>query len=377
MFMISSFFFYLGDRYGKNCRCIIDGVGIMVPLLMATMRSETVGNDIVGYVKPMFLCAKEATSYNEYVTLLLNQPSTRDLEFGFSLVGYVGTKMGNCLGGVFFWDELIMLIFVYWALCKYNRIISRKYNLPKIKIYIAMFCYLTMFYNMSLSMVRQSMACSLILFCVMSLFANHYIRSGVSFIMAVSMHSTAVVAIVLVVLYLCIDNNWKTIKQMIIPFGLLFAIFGGRMYWLIMNFLNIFFPIPGRYMTYEYMWNQGNGVNLAFIYLIICAFFSMWILRFRYNKENYYYQYLNYIIWFTVFLTPMSVAAANVSRVLYYFFYFFVLLIPMTANPGIRIKQEYRALIPFTICTVFWMGTILFNDYSGTLKYVLNMGVIK
>lgn len=370
MFILSSFFFLLGDKYKKRNRCFFDGIGILIPLLLATFRAETVGNDVLGYVKAMYLCAKNSNSFSEYTSSILSQLSTRDLEWGFSLLGYIGTKLTGSICGIFFLDELIMLIFVYFALRKYNDKISEKYGLPQIKIYVAMFCYLTLFYNMSLSMMRQSMACSLILFCITSLFARQYKRSIISFVCAALMHSTAGVAVLLVVLFICTDRNWEKIEKLIIPMGFLFAIFGRQMYWVVMNFFNIFLPIPARYLTYEYMWNQGNGVNLAFLYLIICAFFCIWILKFRKNRDNNYFLFLEYIIWITVFLTPMSVAAANVSRVLYYFFYFFVLLIPMTANPGIRIRVKCKEIIPLIICTIFWMGTILFNDYTGTLNYL-------
>lgn len=371
MFMLSSFFFYLGDRYRKKNRAFFDGIGITIPLLMATFRAETVGNDIIGYVKPMYLCAKNARGYCEYISALRSQLSTRDLERGFSFLGYIGTKLAGSICGVFFLDDLVMLIFVYLAVQKYNEIISEQYKLPQIKVSIAMFCYLTLFYNMSLTMMRQSLACSLILFCVVSLIAGQYMRSTISFVCAVTMHSTAVVSIVFVLLFVCIDRNWVKVRKSIIPIGLLFSALGGKMYWIIMNFLSKFIQIPGRYLTYEYMWNQGSGINLAFIYLIGCSFFCVWILKSKKTRNNNYLLILEYIVWFTVFLMPMSVAAANVSRVLYYFFYFFILLIPMTANTDIRIKMKCRAAIPITICMVFWMGTVLFNDSTGTLKYLL------
>ena len=369
MFTISSFFFYLGDRYGKKSRWILDVVGILIPLLMATFRTETVGNDVLGYVKPMYLCAYNASNFIGYETALLSQLSTRDLEFGFSLIGYIGTKLTGSLCGVFFLYELVMLVFIYLSIRKYNDEISKKYNLPQIKIYIAMFCYLTLFYNMSLSMMRQSMACSLIVYCIVCLIAEQYIRSAISLMGAILMHSTAAVGFVLILLYICIDRKWKNIRKLIIPAGLVIAAFGGQMYWIIMDFLSRFIPIPARYLAFEYMWNQGKGVNLAFLYLIGCAFFSVWLLKFRKDKKNNYYIFLEYIIWCSVFLTPMSIAAANVSRVLYYFFYFFVLLIPMTANRGIRIKMKHKSFIPLLICTVFWVGCVLLNDYTGTLSY--------
>lgn len=372
MFVLSTAFFYCGDKLEKKkTRYLFDLIGLLIPLLMATLRAETVGNDVVGYIKPMYLCAKNSGNLIEYENLLLRQLNTRDLEWGFSLLGYIGTKLMNNIAGIFLIDEIIMLMFVYLALKKYNERISIEYQLPKIKIFIGMFCYLTLFYNMSLSMTRQSMACSLVLYSIACLASKQYKRSVVAFVFAISIHSTALVGVILIALYICVDRKWNRVRKLIIPIGVLFSMFGGKMYWLIMNFLNSFIAIPPRYLTYNYMWNQGNGVNLAFVYLISCAFFCLWVLMFKERKENGYLLYLKYITWFTLFLTPMSVAAANVSRILYYFIYFFIILFPMIANSGNRIKAKYKPVLPMMICTIFWMGSVLFNDYTGTLNYLL------
>lgn len=371
MFGTSSFLFYLGDKTKERGRLLFHFLGVLLPVLMAALRDERIGNDILGYVKPMFLQAGRSDSLADYFIGLASRLNTRDLEYGFSIIGYIATKTTGSLQGVFGIYEAIMIIPIYLAIRKYNENITAKYNVPQIKMWMGMFCYYTMFYNMSLTMVRQSLACSLLVYCMICFMSGYKIRAFLILASAISFHSTAAVGIVIILLFLCIESEWKCIRRLIIPLGILFAVAGGQMYWIVMKLLSKIIPIPARYLTFEYMWNQGNGLNIAFIYLIFCAFICAWDVQFRNIANNKFLIFEKYIVWCAIFLTPMSIAAANVSRVLYYFFYFFIFIIPLAADRNTRFRTNNKTWIPVLICIVYWLGTVLFNDYTGTVNYIL------
>lgn len=369
MFAISSFFFYLGDRYDKKGKLFWHVLGLIIPILMAGLRSEMVGIDIKTYVKPLYFCAKRSSTIQSFFIQMATIGSIKDLELGFSFLGYIVVKFtGNfqCLLGTY---QMLMILMIYVSIKKYNEVITLKYALPKIQTGIAMFAYYTMFYNMSLTMIRQSIACSFVVYCIMCLLAQNYIRTIVGYILAILFHSTASIAVVIMLLYYIIKKNRKGIQWAFYIVGAIFAIMGGQMYWIVMNFLGKVISISSRYLSYEYMWKQGNGINWAFVYLIFAAFFSLWIIGFRKNKYNCFFTLEKNIVWFTVFLIPMSVAAANVSRVLYYFFYFFIFIFAMAANINVNVKIRAGYIVPVILCFGYFAGTVLFNDYTRTLEY--------
>ena len=376
MFFISTLFFYYGDHYKGRRKHLISAIGMFFPVLLAALRSENVGIDILTYVKPMYICAIQSDNLMNYYILLATRSETWDLEKGFTLVGYISTKIFGNLQGVLFMYALLIILFIYLAINVYNTKVVVKYNKKPIKSWLVMLFFFCVLYNMSLTMIRQSVACAIAVFALMSLIAGNRIRAFVFLVIAMSMHSTSAIVLLAFIFYLSFEFGWRKVQKISIPIGLIIAIAGGRMYWLIMNTINIFIPLPGRYLSMDYMWGQGNGVNLAFIFLLTCTVFCDFLLWSKKNKGDVLYSFDFYMVFFSAILIPMSIASANLSRILYYFFYWFMFVIPLIENEKIKVRflthrRHTGVLIAIAICLIYWLGTTGFNDYTGTINYEL------
>ena len=367
VFAISCLFIAIGEKKKRNRLLLF--FGLALPILLATMRAETVGNDISTYVKPIYENAKVAGDFTHFVALNRSDLATRDLEFGFSLISYWATKITGGLWGLFLAYDLIMVLGVFFAINVYNQTeIGRK---KKIKIWIAMYVYYMVFYNMSLTMIRQSLACTLVLLGAMLFIHKKIIKSIICIIAASLFHSTALLGIPIIAIYIVLQCKKVKIQGAIWVIGIIIFVLGGKGYWVVLNFLNRFISVPGRYMSYAYMWLQGEGVNLAWLFLISISVITAWY-SFKKDKSliNHYLLYL--ALW-SVFLFPLSVASANAGRVEYYFMYFTVLSIPMMkyAFSGARLngkKADVYMVLVFGL--IYWLGTTGLNDYTGTSDYI-------
>ena len=367
MFVLSCLIISIGETK-KQYKWLI-AFGLALPILLATMRAETVGSDILGYVKPTFLNAKIASNLGDFFRYNSQSLKTRDLEYGFLILSFFAVKLSGGLWGMFFVYEFIMIISIYYGVKEYNLYIADpKY---KVKIWQAMFVFYTLFYNMSLTMIKQSLACCLVFASVMFFINRKYMKMTICLIVAVGFHTTAIIGLPILAMYFVLIGKKIMLQRVILIVGLIFFALGGRGYWVVMNFMSRFINISGRYLSYSYMWEQGNGANIAWLFLIIIAAATTAVL----NKKNktQINQYLFYMSLWSVFLYPLSVASSNAGRVEYYFIYFMMISLPLLKPAFEKIKFGYRMISKYLVILiglVYWVGTTGLNDYTGTMPYV-------
>ena len=266
-----------------------------------------------------------------------------------------------------------MVLCIYYSIIEFN-----KTNLlyseigKKIKIWHGMYLYYMLFYNMSLTMIRQSLACSLVLLGVILFINKKTVKSIICIIIAMSFHSTALISIPIIAMYLLLKMKKRMIPKIIFTIGVIVFVLGGQGYWVALNLLNNLISVSGRYLSYTYMWLQGNGVNLAWLYMIVISGFT--ILYLYKNHKNLINQYFLYLSLWSIFLFPLSVVSANAGRIEYYFMYFFIISTSMmpVAFKNIRWKgKQVSVYLMLLFGLVYWLGTTGLNDSTGTVNYEL------
>ncbi len=377
IFISSCLLFYLSNRSKSTVKYILTAIALFLPVILAAIRDESIGIDVQTYVKPMFLCAQNASSFGSYLELIKSDAKTCDLEIGFIILGYLAEKVTGGLWGVFFIYEFIIVFCIYKAVVIFNNSIIPDNNFKKVPLWMAFYCYYTVFYNMSLTMVRQSVACAVLLLGAVGLLARKYKISVLVLFIATFIHSTAVIGFAVAILYYVTRNNnilFRILYVLYLCMLMLFAVAGSKMYFFILNLINHFIHIQERYLVPEYMDFSGNDLNLAWIYHITVMTIIMgclWLNK-RQNKEI---TYLCTIVLTQIALIPLSVVSANAGRVLYYFMYFGIIIVPLLLNI-LKYKVYYNlsnyssvALITIMYGFIYWFGTVGFNDITGTLWY--------
>jgi len=367
VFSISCLLFAIGEKKYKFCFVL----GLILPTLLATMRADTVGVDVHVYVTPTYEHAKSANDISQFIMFNKSDLMTKDLEFGFIFISYLAANFFGGLWGLFFVYQLIMMLCIYYSIVEFSKLnLLHSESDCSIKIWHGMYVYYMLFYNVSLMMIRQSLACSLVLLGVILFVNKKNIKSIICIVLAISFHSTALIAIPMIAMYILLKEKGQIIQKIILFIGVIVFILGGQGYWIVLNILNNFITIPGRYMSYAYMFLQGNDINLAWVYMITISVITVYRLYQKY--KTLINRYMLFLTFWSVFLFPLSIASANAGRIEYYFMYFLVLSIPMMTKAFKNVYcKDKRASVYMILLfgLIYWLGTIGLNDYTGTADY--------
>lgn len=165
-------------------------LGIVLISLFAGLRATTVGADTQGY--PVRFTA--VASYYDNFFDFLNDPGVAigDEPLG-ALVAWFCSRMNLGIAPLLFSYQFLTIGPVYLAAKKFE---------GKLSIPLAMAVYLLFFFNNSLNMMRQSVACALLLFALSVYIADRKIKpiSIVAVVTAYYFHRSALYGIVLLIL---------------------------------------------------------------------------------------------------------------------------------------------------------------------------------
>lgn len=164
---------------------------ILLPAALAGMRASSVGTDTSVYGIPVFNNA--ISSYS----LLSLFDARSDIDYGFLFLAYIVSRFTHNFGWFLFAISTFIQYFVYLALYKSQKTHS---------ILIGEWVYLFLFYNMSLNIMRQSMAMSVLLLFTIFIREKRYITSILLLLFACSFHQTALIGFLYIIVFLIFDN---------------------------------------------------------------------------------------------------------------------------------------------------------------------------
>lgn len=169
---------------------------LLIPCMIAALRGQTIGTDVLVYVKPLTQSAIASEDLQAFFRCYWFQEWRNlyavDYDIGFSMVVYGVAKLTRSLPAVLFVIQALMIAPIYIAIAR-----NRK-NMP---VWIGMAIYLLMFYNSTLNMMRQWVAMAFLLLAFQMFLERKGITTVVLIVVACLFHSTAVVALPVYCLY--------------------------------------------------------------------------------------------------------------------------------------------------------------------------------
>lgn len=273
-------------------------------VLLASLRSETVGFDVQVYVKKLFLSAQNSTSLYYFL-----QKGTW-LEPLYSIVVYLAAKIFGTLQGVFFLNEILVIYFVYKSLwkCRY-----------KLDIAFAVLIYTTVFYGQTYNTIRQQIAMSMVLYAFTFFKENEKLVALFVLILATGFHSSAVVAVIIFLLYWILPKEkWKNIRILLLFMMLIFTVWYDKILLFLMRITGIF---KESYVSTNYLFNPYflNGkINFPITDLVL------WGVLLIISYINYLSKKDDSVFWLYIslvcFLEPViAIRAWHVKRLFWYF----------------------------------------------------------
>lgn len=241
-------------------------LSITILVLFAGLRSLGVGTDTLVYIEPYIQRAK-------YIKNII-QIFTYDnflLDKGYLFLSYIGLFVTDKPWILLTLTHLIIISFTFLGLKELS-------CLYKFKWWIFMFIYLFLFYNLSLNMLRQSCALSVLFFSFALAMNRKFYIAIILFLFAYTLHSSAILGLIpIAIYYICLIPN-KTYRYVFL-FSLLivgFLIYSSFFEYL--NNISSYSLINERYINAYGANSSIKGlnslpktdiINILFIYYIL------------------------------------------------------------------------------------------------------------
>lgn len=350
----------------KN-RIIYLWLAILLPCILAGLRADTVGVDVGVYVVRDVKYGAISQSLKQLQDLMSSES-----ELLYCVLVYISTRLTSDAGMLLFLLQLLSIAPCVKAFC----LLKDRINVP-----LAYLIYLLYFYNTSLNLMRQAVACSFILMGMAYLHSekkHRLFKAILSFIVAILFHKAAFIGIILLLL-LEIFSKFKgkyTIKLLLfIGICLLPTLLMKSTDYLMSN------PnIPYRYKFYLSVFvyhdsHEGYFVNPFSLYtladllfkallVLIPVYFAHQVKR---NNEEIVLENicLSGFLIYTIVLFSMKTVYGN--RISMFLDYFIMLFAPYVIPERLLSKRKfvYEGLLLMS-----WLIMVMYLGSSGSQNYM-------
>lgn len=370
-FLLTGLALHLGECRRDVWGRVLIVVGLLLPVLLAAMRAPSVGRDVGTYLSPLSEQALRASDPADFFSHISWNRDTRDIEPLFAMLVFVSSKATGGIWGTFFLLEALNMALVFSAAQLLNARL-REIGARPVSVALCVTLYLFLFYNLSLSVFRQSLAFLIGLVAALLWADGKVPHALVWLVLAVLVHSTSAFCLVLFAIWQIARKRWFVFAHILAIVTFLLTAFGKWTYGWVMNALNTVVPVPGRYLDAAYMASSVN-VNKAWLYLVVVMLALVVAIR-AFGNADEMDDFFYLVVLLAVALFPIGVVSANAGRILYYAFAFFPLVMAKFAtnerfDVGRRRQIVCAALVMAAV--VYWGGTIGINDYTDTAHYAL------
>lgn len=201
-FLMSVTLFAVSDKVKVNQRKYMVFFALIIPCIVAGFRAETIGTDVLVYLKPIFNGAINSNSLYEYMNYrwfnIWKYNYVYEYEIGFSLLIYITAKIFKSLFVVQFFIQALTIVPIYMGL---------KINLVKSKTWIGMLVYFLLMYNNSLNAMRQYIAVAFIFWGIQYVFIGNWKKYFWCQVVAILFHSSGILGIAIMFIYKYLNKN--------------------------------------------------------------------------------------------------------------------------------------------------------------------------
>lgn len=373
VFSLSAIIIAIFENKGKFLRKFGIVVGLLIPVLMATLRDRTVGIDVPTYMEPLFECASMSSWISDFIHNMHADSRIEYLDYGYALIGFFTTKITNGLWGIFLVNELLCVVPVILSVTNFN-IYIKENNLQKrsVSYSIAMFIWMCIFFNNSLNQARQIICCCLLLWAFTKFIRRKYFVAALLFVLSITIHSSSIIFLYFVIIYLIAKSRHKWLKVSLIVALVIFLVFSIQIFYWLMGILNSLHLLPEKYygeiFNVEYM---ERNLNLSWLFLAI-AMLCITIYYWSFHRKETISQFFVFVSVSMMSLFNLSSLFSSFGRVQLYFIIYIIFILQLVCGTK-ETTIIGSPVISKTICIVvpilYWIVAVFLLDYTGTLQY--------
>ena len=364
VFAVSLFCINVAQRQKKNSVLFWGWalMAIFVPTLLAGLRDNTIGTDVLTYVDDIWEDVRTVSSLSE-----LNKNISDNYyevgDRGYIILNYLLRMISDSPHLAYFGVSSFMFFFV---------LLAAKDNRYKASMFMMMFLFLFIYYNPSLNMMRQMMAMSVGLYSYKYLERKQWIKLGLCMTFMSLFHTSSFVYLLVIALFLVF--RIKNLRLRLAAIGAciisMFTIF--RYYEVVLVGIVNAGLVPTHYLMYkpEEGVFQTSVLIIYFVYEVVFLFVAFLVKQQDVKAEVYYYATFHL---FGTALSTLSIVMYDANRLSQYIMLIsIVIFLPRTLMLARRLKPcIYPSLLLLTmsISVVGWYYLNIYMGYNETYPY--------
>lgn len=334
---------------------------VLPPILLAGFRDSTVGSDMELYIIPIF----ETVSSME-LSLSAIADKYEDIELLYLFLNYIVSMITNY--------SFVFLIVIHLLIILPMYLSAMKLRLSLSPV-MFMFIYYMIFYQESLSIVRQSIAISLFIYAITAWLDKQYLKYFLITLLAIGFHRTAILTLTIPSIYYLIYrypiNIYK--KQYLITliiFGSVFLNFENIILWLINSgIINLKYLI---YTSVDGTFTPVVGSTNLMVKIVILLYFLYVMKEYVIDDLAILFFVLNII---DLVFSLCALIVQPLDRLSLYFRLIACMSIPYyIINYPISV-QRFKIPVKLLFCVVlafYWYYVYILGNYDDTSDYQLN-----
>lgn len=360
--LIAIFSFAAQHTRNKYAKVVLYFFAIFIPSIISGLRHETIGTDVLYYGKDFFKAAYDSKNYLDFLNVLKQREIFGDLAF-HTLNFIISKTIGNFQFALFTYTFITEVFFLLSFL-----ILQKKY---KIDATLGMVLIHLMFYNLSLNLLRQSIAVSIIFYSIVNLLDNKYIKTIFFGFFGFTFHSSSIIILLIVAVFYLVYSSKKRYNIIssfvfILLFGCLFFVSPYLIKFLVNigmlkeGFLNY---LPGG------IYDTGEHFSKRVLFipsLLTCTNFLFYSFPTKKYKMHRFFLLMSAVYLIFSFGNFMSIHFIRIS----YFFVPFTIVCQLLnmSNMDYGLKRSYQIFI-IAVLTAIWFYEIVVLNFNQTTPY--------
>ena len=326
-------------------------------LLLAALRGDRVGSDVLFYQKDLYVHALHFTSPIQYIKWSYE-------EIGYSLVSFLGSRFRH-FAFVHLFNMMIILLPIVFMIWDLRREID-----PELSLASFLFLYYVQGYNMA----RQQMAISLMALGVYEFSKKKYVLALLLGILAMGFHYSAVAGFFSYFLYWMAGSRLKKVYQLVLltivvwvslNFEQLGRSFGG----ILVNVLHI---TKRSYRSSKAWSSTSSDINETYLLWGTVGILILILVGFAANTiDKVTRTFLFYMLFILLTSTIITRNMGFAARVFCYFEIWVIFVIPLIIK---LIKDDFvsKAIAKSMIyigLSVFWIFGVVIKGWHTVIPY--------
>ena len=352
-------------RIAKRLAIFYSFIALLIPSLLAGMRADTVGKDVLEYAIRTFDLANTSTFAETFE--LTTEP------VGYALLAYISSIFSDDAGALLFTSQVMVIVPVYLIAYKYRSVTP---------MWQTMLAYMFLFYNNSFNVMKQSVSAVFIMLFYVYMTEKKYRKMVACFIVAFSFHFSAVFGLIFI--FVAQFLNGKKNKETKIAFvvTVLLLIVNLRSISRLLLALSL---LPEKYAkNIEAVFSSDTTVYLRIRGFNKHVFFD-WVYRFLllliplriikkikpdYDKNIRILPVLGFAFYTYVLLLFRTIYGIRISL---YCDMFTILIVPMFTYAFKRKKIEDKIKVNAALIVImgwYWFVWVMLYNWSGSNHYI-------